>query len=60
MGGQIHAEADIRRHHRVSVLAIYRGPEMSMDITADTKLRADDNLLVLGRRKDVEAVEEMA
>ena len=58
--GKSMREADIRRHHRVSVLAIYRGPEMSMDITADTKLRADDNLLVLGRRKDVEAVEEMA
>ncbi len=55
--GKSMREADIRRKHHVSVLAIYHGPQMSMDITADTKLRSDDKLLILGHRKDVEAVE---
>lgn len=58
--GKSMREADIRRRHHVSVLAIYHGPEMSMDITADTKLQAEDNLLILGRRKDVESVEELS
>ncbi len=52
-------EANIRHKHNVSVLAIYHGPQMSMDIKADTKLSADDRLLILGHRRDVESVEAL-
>jgi trk system potassium uptake protein TrkA len=57
--GKSMRELDIRRRYRVLVLAIYHGPQMSMDITPDTKLKPDDKLLILGKRRDVEEVEKL-
>ncbi|NLG56850.1 MAG: TrkA family potassium uptake protein [Clostridiales bacterium] len=57
--GKTLREADIRRRHQVTLLALYHGNDMSMDITPDTLLAQEDRLLVLGRRKAVEGVEAL-
>lgn len=53
-------EADIRRRYRVTLLAVYHGSDMIMDVTPDMLLKEGDRLLVLGHRKDVECVEALS
>lgn len=50
-------QIDVRKRYGVSILAIYRDSEIQMDLRAETRLAAGDNLLVLGRREAVEKVE---
>jgi trk system potassium uptake protein len=57
--GKTLREVDVRRRFGVSVLALYRGGEMDMDVGAGTVLRDGDSLMVLGRRKDVDRVEKL-
>lgn len=52
-------QIDIRRHHNVSVLLIHRGDEVLMNMSADTLIREQDDLLVLGHRADVERLEDL-
>jgi trk system potassium uptake protein TrkA len=52
-------EVDVRKHYKVSVLAIYRDDDMIMDLWAETKFDKGDHLLVLGHKRDVERVESM-
>ncbi|HSK69465.1 MAG TPA: TrkA family potassium uptake protein [Candidatus Limnocylindria bacterium] len=57
--GKTLREVDVRRQFSVSVLALYRGGEMNMDVGAGTVLREGDSLMVLGRRKDVDRIERL-
>lgn len=52
-------EINVRKKFGVSILAIYRGDEVNMDITADTALKSGDNLLVLGHKHSIERVENL-
>ncbi len=52
-------ELDIRNRYHVSVLAIYRGEEVFMDLSADSRFVKGDNLLVLGTKPSIEKVEDL-
>lgn len=52
-------ELDVRKIFKISVLALYRGDEMLMDITADTRLEPNDKLLVLGHKREIDLIDEM-
>lgn len=53
------AQVDIRKRYNVSVLLIHRGDEVLMNMSPDTVIREQDDLLVLGHREDVERLEEL-
>jgi trk system potassium uptake protein TrkA len=50
----------VRRQYGVSVLAVYRGDDILMDFESGATLRGNDNLMILGRKKDVERVEALS
>lgn len=52
-------ELDVRNRFSVSILAIYRGEEMIMDLRADTRFARGDSLLMLGHKASVEKVEAL-
>ncbi|MHC1785957.1 MAG: TrkA family potassium uptake protein [Christensenellales bacterium] len=52
-------EIDIRKRYNVSVLVIHRAKEVLMNLTADTRIQKDDDLLLLGHRSDVERIEKL-
>lgn len=52
-------DVDVRKHYKVSVLALYRQDEMIMDLSAETRFNKGDNLLVLGHKRDIERLENM-
>lgn len=53
------AQIDIRKQYHVSVLLIHRNEEVLMNMSPDTVIHAQDDLLVLGHRADVERLEEL-
>lgn len=57
--GKSLAELALRNRYKLSLLAIYQGQEMNMDITAATRFKQGDNLLLLGHKNDVRLVEEL-
>lgn len=52
-------EIDVRKNHKVSILAIYRKGDMIMDLYAETRFDRGDNLLALGHKNDIERLESM-
>lgn len=45
---------DIRKKHRVNIMAVKRNGELNLNITSDTVLDNRETLLVLGRYKDIQ------
>lgn len=54
------AELDVRNRFMVSILAIYRGEDILMDLLADSKLLSGDQLLMMGHKASIEKVEHLA
>ena len=52
--GKSVGELDIRRRFRINILATKADEKINMDITPDTVLTDDENLLVLGKNKDMQ------
>ena len=52
-------EIDIRRRFNVNVLGVHRDDDILMSLTAETRILEGDDLLVLGRRGDVERIENL-
>lgn len=52
-------ELDIRNRYHVSVLAIYRGDDVMMNLNADIVFETGDNLLILGSQHNIEKVEDL-
>ncbi|MDI9521243.1 MAG: TrkA family potassium uptake protein [Bacillota bacterium] len=50
-------ELDIRNRYHVSILAIYRGEDILMNLNADARFDKGDNLLILGSKQNIEKVE---
>lgn len=57
--GKTLKEVDVRRHYKVSVLAIYRGEAVLMDLMAESRFNKGDNLLIMGHKNDVQKVDEL-
>lgn len=53
------AQLDVRRKWGVSIVTVNRGGRVDAALTADTRLMAGDQLLILGMHKDVEKVENL-
>ena len=49
--GKTVRQADIRRKHDITILAVRRGEKLSMQISPDRVIEADDLLLVLSEKK---------
>ena len=45
---------DIRKKHRVNIMAVKRNGELNLNITSDTVLDNRETLMVLGRYKDIQ------
>lgn len=45
---------DIRKKHRITIMAIKRNNKMDMNVTPDTSFEENDTLLVLGHIKDIQ------
>jgi len=58
VGRTIH-DIDIRKRYNVSVLVINRAGDVMMNLTAETRLEAGDDLLMLGHRSDIQRIEEL-
>ena len=52
-------EIDIRKRFNVNVLGVHRDDDILMNLTAETRILEGDDLLVLGRRSDVERIENL-
>lgn len=52
--GKSVGELDIRRRFRINILATKADEKINMNITPDTVLTDDENLLVLGKNKDMQ------
>lgn len=52
-------EIDIRKRFNVNVLGVHRDDDILMNLTAETRILEGDDLLVLGRRGDVERIENL-
>lgn len=52
--GRTVGEVDVKRKHKILIMAIKINGNLNMDITFETKFNADDRLLVLGKYKDVQ------
>lgn len=51
-------ELNVRRRYGISVLAVHRDGSYLISPTADTMLAAGETLLVIGKKEDVEALNE--
>ncbi len=58
--GKTIQEIDIRKRYHVSVLVINRAEDVMLNLTAQTRLEAGDNLLILGHRNDIQRIEELS
>lgn len=56
--GQTLAEADLRRTHKLTVLAIRRGDKIELNPPAEARILAGDELLVAGRMADAERLSD--
>lgn len=57
--GKTLAQLDVRRKWGVSIITINREGKVNAALTAETRLLAGDQLLILGLQKDVERVENL-
>ena len=53
------AQLDVRRKWGVSIITINRSGVINAVLSADTRLQAGDQLLILGLQDDVEKVENL-
>ena len=58
--GKTIQEIDIRKRYHVSVLVINRAEDVMLNLTAQTRMEAGDNLLILGHRNDIQRIEELS
>ncbi len=52
--GKSIGQLDIRKKHNINIMAVKKNGKMNMDITPSLVLREDENLLVLGKNKDIQ------
>ena len=52
--GKTIGQLDVRKKLHINIMAIKRDGKMSLSITSDTVLSAEDSLLILGKNGDVE------
>ena len=52
--GKSVGELNIRKRYRINILAIKADERIDMNITSETVLTAEENLLVLGKNKDMQ------
>lgn len=57
--GKTLADLDVRRKYGVSIITINRDDKVNAALTAETRLQAGDQLLILGLQEDVERVENL-
>jgi len=51
--GRTVVDVDVRRNHRINILAIRDDGKLNVSINADTKFESDQTLLVLGTDEDI-------
>lgn len=52
--GKSIGQLDIRKKHNINIMAVKQNGKMNLDITPSLVLREDQNLLVLGKSKDIQ------
>ena len=52
--GKSIGQLDIRKKHNINIMAVKQNGKMNLDITPSLVLREDENLLVLGKSKDIQ------
>ena len=52
--GKSIGQLDIRKKHNINIMAVKKNGKVNMDITPSLVLREDENLLVLGKNKDIQ------
>ena len=55
--GRTLEDVNVRRNYHVTILAVRRGGEMIIALSADFRLQSGDNLLVLGNQEDIDGLE---
>lgn len=51
--GRTVGQLDIRKKHKISIMALKENEEINLDIHSDTVLNKEQSMLVLGNRKDI-------
>ena len=52
--GKTVQEADVRRKHGINIMGFRRNGEIDLEFTPDTKFKNGDNILILGKTKDMQ------
>ena len=52
--GKTVQEADVRRKHGINIMGFRRNGEIDLEYTPDTKFKNGDNILILGKTKDMQ------
>ena len=52
--GKTVQEADVRRKHGINIMGFRRNGEIDLEFTPDTQFKNGDNILILGKTKDMQ------
>ncbi len=52
--GKTVEELDVRKKHNMNIMALKKGKELNLNITPDTVVTGDENMLILGHYKDIQ------